>query len=353
MQIVAPAFDVRPIDLRAATAHEYGCLNALRNVIRGEILPQDPPWPCSEDIRRWQARPTVVEEHSWAAWENSNERILALAQAKIYRTGDNPHILWFDIQVLPEFRRRGMARSMLRLIVDRARREQRPLLMNECNDRVPAAAAFLTRLGASQGLEEPVNELQLRGLDHSLLERWLERESDLSVEFELGLWDQPYPDERLQDISDLLQEVANDQPRDSLQMEDTNFTPDLIRQWDAEQRAGGDQRWTLYLTGRLDGALVAVSEVYWNPNRPHILWQGFTGVMPANRGRGLGRWLKARMLMKVLQERPQVQVIRAGNATSNAPMLKINRTLGFKQLVSWSIWQVELESVERYLVSAT
>jgi GNAT superfamily N-acetyltransferase len=348
----APTFEVRPIDLRAASPQEYERLNALRNVIRREILPQDPPWPCSEDIHRWQARPRVIEEHSWVAWENSSERALALAQAKIFRTGDNPHILWFDIQVLPEHRRRGLARTMLRLIVEQARREQRHLLMNECNDRVPAAAAFLTRLGGSPGLEEPVNELQLRGLDHSLIERWLERESDLSAEFELGLWDQTYPDERLQDIAELLQEVANDQPRDSLQMEDTNFTPDLIRQWDDEQRAGGDQRWTLYLTRRLDAALVAVSEVYWNPNRPHILGQGFTGVMPAERGRGLGRWLKARMLLKVLQERPQVQVIRAGNATSNAPMLKINRLLGFKQLVAWSVWQVELESVERYLASA-
>lgn len=349
--MASPTFDVRPIDLRSATAQEYECLNALRNVMRREILPQDPPWPCSEDIHRWQARPAVIEEHSWAAWDKSGERLLALAQAKIYRTGDNPHILWFDIQVLPEFRRRGMARTMLRLIVDRARREKRHLLMNECNDRVPAAAAFLTRLGASQGLEEPVNELQLHQLDRGLIERWLEREADLSAEFEMGLWDRPYPAERLQDMAGLLQEVANDQPRDNLQMEDTNFSPDLIRQWDDEQRAGGDQRWTLYLARRVDGALAAVSEVYWNPNRPHILWQGFTGVMPGDRGRGLGRWLKARMLMKVLHERPQVQVVRAGNATSNAPMLKINRTLGFKQLVSWSVWQVELESVERYLSS--
>jgi RimJ/RimL family protein N-acetyltransferase len=245
-----------------------------------------------------------------------------------------------------------MARTMLPHITDLARREQRHLLMNECNDRVPAAAAFLARLGGSPGLEEPVNELRLHDLDHSLIARWLAVEAALSAEFELGLWDQPYPEERLQDIVGLLQEVANDQPRDSLQMEDTNFTPDLIRQWDDEQRAGGDQRWTLYLTRRLDKALVAVSEVYWNPNRPHILWQGFTGVMPADRGRGLGRWLKARMLMKVLHERPQVQLIRAGNATSNVPMLKINRTLGFKQVVAWSTWQVELESVERYLASA-
>ena len=29
-------------------------------------------------------------------------------------------------------------------------------------------------------------------------------------------------------------------------------------------------------------------------------------------------------------------------------MNKINRALGFKQLVAWSIWQVHLDSVEQY-----
>jgi hypothetical protein len=57
------------------------------------------------------------------------------------------------------------------------------------------------------------------------------------------------------------------------------------------------------------------------------------------------------MLTKVLRERPQVQFIRAGNASSNAPMLKINRALGFRQYVTWATWQVELDSVEKYLSS--
>ena len=62
-------FDLRPIDLRSASPQEYERLNALRNVIRREILPQDPPWPCSEDIQRWQAAPRLIEEHHWVAWD--------------------------------------------------------------------------------------------------------------------------------------------------------------------------------------------------------------------------------------------------------------------------------------------
>ena len=44
-----------------------------------------------------------------------------------------------------------------------------------------------------------------------------------------------------------------------------------------------------------------------------------------------------------------MQVIRAGNANSNAAMLKINRALGFQRRLAWGTWQVELEQVDHYL----
>ena len=83
--------------------------------------------------------------------------------------------------------------------------------------------------------------------------------------------------------------------------------------------------------------------------RPEILGQGMTAVYPEYRNRGLGRLLKAAMLEKVLRERPQVKLIRTGNADSNAPMLKINTELGFKRYMSQVIWQVETEKVIQYL----
>lgn len=343
--------EIRPFNLRAASSGEYAALNAFKNILRREILPDDPPWPLTEDVHRWQTMPTMVEVAAWAAWDDSGQQVLAFGQADIFHTGDNPQLVEVRLEVLPDFRRQGLGTRLLRLVADHTRKHARNLLLMECNDRAPAGAEFLARLGARKGLDEPVNQLDLAHLDRDLVKRWLAGEDDFAAEFSLGLWDCPYPDERLQDLADLMQVVGNDQPRDTLEMEDNNYSPDLVRQFDDSQRAGGDQRWSMYLISRKDNRLAGISEVFWNPNRPAILWQGFTGVMPEYRNRGLGRWLKAAMLTKVLRERPQVQVIRAGNASSNAPMLKINRALGFKQLVAWSLWQVHLDSVEQYLAA--
>jgi GNAT superfamily N-acetyltransferase len=100
---------------------------------------------------------------------------------------------------------------------------------------------------------------------------------------------------------------------------------------------------------RATGKFAGYTETVWNPNRPEVLRQDMTGVFPQYRNKGLGRWLKAAMLDKVLKERPQVKYVRTGNADSNAAMLKINTALGFKPYMADTLWQVELQKVLDYL----
>jgi len=132
-------------------------------------------------------------------------------------------------------------------------------------------------------------------------------------------------------------------------MEDMKVTPDTLRQMEQNLFAAGNRRWTVYLTDRVYGKAAGLTEVFWNPNRAMILNQGFTGVYPTYRGKGLGRWLKAEMLKRLLAEHPEVEFIRTGNANSNAPMLKINTEMGFKPYSVNTIWQVATEQVEKYL----
>ena len=345
------SYEICPFQLRSSTEADYACLNEFKNILRQEVLPDDPPIACREDVERWHTIPDYVEEAVWAAWESARRRIIAVGQCAIYHTGDNEHMMDFRIEVLPEFRRQGLGRQMLRLITGQSLRHGRRLMITETSDRVPAGAEFLSGMGARKGLEQRTNQLRLVELDRGLLQRWLERSNHLSGEYRLGWFEGPYPEARIQELADLMQVVANDQPRDTLDMEDMNFTPDILRQFVNQMLAGGQQRWVFYVTDRESDRILGLTEVLWNPDRPTILLQGFTAVLPEYRGKGLGRWLKAAMLNKVLCERPQVEVIRTGNANSNAPMLKINGDLGFKPYISWCVWQLEREAVEAYLAT--
>jgi GNAT superfamily N-acetyltransferase len=141
----------------------------------------------------------------------------------------------------------------------------------------------------------------------------------------------------------------NTAPRDNLDLEDVHWTEAQLREIETTLAHHQTERWTMYVRHRRTGTIVGYTEVFWNARQPETLQQGDTGVLPAHRHHGLGRWLKAAMLEKVLRERPRVQRIRAGNANSNAAMLSINRELGFKPYKSWTTWQVALEEILAYL----
>lgn len=340
---------IEPINLRAASDHDYACLNAFHNLLRQEELPDDPPISLDEEVQGWCTMPDFVEDMAWGIWSPEHDRLIAFAETFLYHTGDNEHLADFNVQVRPECRRHGLARALLPLVVAFARDHQRRLLMTWSTGRVPASSAFLIRLGAHPGQVSRTNQLSLADLDHSLIARWLADGDRLSADFELGLYAGPYPEARLAEMAALFQELTKDQPRDDLELEDMNFTPDIMRQMERNMAARGAARWTLYVLHRASDRLVGLTEVFWHPDRPAILEQAFTAVRPPYRNLGLGRWLKAAMLTKILSERPEVRVVRSNNANSNAPMLKINDELGFKPYIDWVTWQVETDAVARYL----
>jgi mycothiol synthase len=339
---------IQPFDHANATREAYRALNTFNNRIQVEILPDDPPMPLEEAIQRWQNIPPFIALWRWNVWEVERGEIIASSTLDLERGETNQHLAEMHLAVLPHWRQQGVARRLLPLLITQAQAEKRRLLLAETVDRVPAGAAFMARLGARRGIEAHTNQLVLAELDFNLLHQWQTEATAHIDTFTLGLWIGAYPEEYLAAITQL-HEVMNSEPRDQLEMEDDHMTPTELRQLERSMIARGTERWTFYLLEQATGQFAGFTEVFWNANRPALLNQGATGVFPAYRNRGLGRWLKAAMLEKVLRERPQVRFIRTGNADSNAPMLKLNHALGFKPFIAETVWQVETDAVAAYL----
>jgi GNAT superfamily N-acetyltransferase len=298
-------------------------------------------------IQRLKNFPPYMEYRVWAAWEVEEPAIVAYGEIWLPLT-DNLHVAHFDIHVLPEYRRQGLARQLLARIWDEARRKNRRLMMTDTADRVPAGEAFMTRLGAERGLKAHTNQLVIADLNHELLPRWQEQARERASGFEIGLWEGPYPEEELDAVVALC-DLLSQQPFGDLDIEEFHFDAELVRQDEKSMFARGYERWTLYVRERSTGEFAGYTEVLWNPNRPEIISQGMTGVFPEYRNRGLGRWLKAAMLEKILAERPQAKYVRTDNADINAPMLKINTELGFKPYIAETVWQIETAQIAEYL----
>lgn len=64
--------------------------------------------------------------------------------------------------------------------------------------------------------------------------------------------------------------------------------------------------------------------------------------MPAHRGHGLGRWLKAVNIQALHGANERTGVVRTSNADSNAAMLAINHEMGFRPLIADMIWQATI-----------
>jgi len=343
-----PQPEIQPFNLTGASDREYQALTDFGNLMRAETRPDDPQIPMDERKMQLHNIPPFVSIWVWVIWSSDGTEIIATASMDVLNMEENRHLAQFNIGVHPDHRRKGISKQLLAPVAETARAESRRLMLTGTNSRVPAGAAWMERMGANPGLEMTVNQLVLADLDHTLLTDWLAKAPARASGFTLGLWDGPYPEAQLQAITEL-NEVMNTAPRGDLEVDDFHFTPEHFRQMEQSMAATGEKRWTVYATEQATGKFAGFTEITWHPSRPQIISQGSTGVFPDYRSKGLGRWLKAAMLQKIVSELPNAKFVRTGNADSNAAMLSINHALGFKPYYAECYWQIDTDKVLGYL----
>jgi GNAT superfamily N-acetyltransferase len=258
----------------------------------------------------------------------------------------NRHLLYASCFVLPEARRGRVAAGWLQTVAD---------VMDRIGATVATMAtheepghAFLRWLGAHSRYTERESRLDLRGLDWALVERWAREGQQRSPHSRLEAYPHRLPKERLDEVTASTTRLLNTMPFEELDHGDIVDTPEMYHEWSARMDASGTEHHTL-LVREPDRSVSALTDVLKHPHEDGYVRQMFTGVDPAARGRGLGKWIKAAMLLQVRETHPETVYVTTENAGSNAAMLAINNRLGFRLVREATSYQIGLDELRRRL----
>ncbi len=342
MTTAGRTYTITEHDAARDSDEEIAALIALGNEMQAQIFPEDPPTPIAQGIAVRRAEPKTHRRWSFRATDDQGRLVAEAGSSVDPDHDDNPDTLWVHINVAADHRRRGIGSRLLSELVALAARERRPRILGMTNDRLAGGAAFAREVGAQARQRWHVNHLPLGEVERPMLERWVSEAPERAPDYELIGWDGPVPEEYIGNWVDLVP-VMNTAPLDDLQVNDFTMTEARVREGERVREAAGGDRWTLIARHR-DGTWAGLHDVAYNPSTPKVVWVGMTGVRPEHRGRALGKWLKAAMTLRVLDERPQVGEIRTGNADSNAAMLGINTAMGYRPLIAQTTWELSVDA---------
>jgi GNAT superfamily N-acetyltransferase len=230
-----------------------------------------------------------------------------------------------EIAVHPAERRKGVGGALLDAAVTSARGDGRVALVSRATAGSPGDG-FLSARGFRRVLALTFARLPLPEVDLPAVTEIAERPHQ---GYELTHWDGAVPPGLAQSFADSRRAM------DDMPMEDSAHGIDV---WDVERVVAvaevvlkrGEALHTVAVVDRSNGSLVGFSELVVPGDGTGDAQHYGTAVLPEHRGHGLGLWMNAESIRLVRPRYPELAGLLTDTADSNAPMIAINDTLGYR-----------------------
>jgi mycothiol synthase len=328
------------VDPKTAPQEFWSRYHAYRRLRHAETRPDDPVQPdhlVELDMKRED--PFEIKYRYEIA---SDGLMLGWFTATTTKPGNpeyesNKHILWADGSVHPDYRRRGLGRTWITVAMELMDRHGCTTLSMGTEEE--SGHAFLRSMGAEGKFSGAENRLRVSEVDWAMMRRWADDGPKVSTTTSLEVYDGSLPEEMWEEYCPQLTAMLNTMPWEEMDHGDIIITPAQLAEWYERMRMQGMVEYTM-LTREPDGIISGITDMSYAPYKPNMINQGFTGVRTDARGRGLGKWLKAAMLLHVFEIYPNLEWVVTDNAGSNAPMLAINTRMGFKQYRAGTEYQI-------------
>ena len=327
---------MRIIDARSLDDTEFAAALELQQAVDRQRDPDLPATPAAELRGIFDDDATDYCRHQRVVAFAEGGAAVAIGHVELESDVDNLNLAGVEITPSDDDTRAAILAELLR----RARADGRTSVI-AWGDHTPGAHDFWTGLGAELRYTEQESRLDMAAVDPQLMAQWIGAGPN---DLQLVHWSRHCPEDWI-DALVATANAMNDAPTDDLDMADTVVDAAMVRaEIEARNARGLEFQGVLAVTA--GGEAAGTTEVFVNRHRPAASWQWSTVVLPAHRGRRIGRWLKATMWQRLRTEEPEVTGLHTGNAASNAHMLAINNEMGFKPTHLMGCWQTDLDTLE-------
>jgi GNAT superfamily N-acetyltransferase len=252
----------------------------------------------------------------------------------------------FFLVVHPDHTGRGIGRSLLAHIEQRAKESGRSKLVGETHVSIEKADSARAVMFAEKGGFEPGLRSARRvfrfPIDGGAFDAIEASCAPHAAGYRLETWTGACPAEFRSGRCALAESIATDAPQGDLDKDPEVWDDDRLATFESMVR---DMDRVSYCAGAVlesTGELVAFNEVTVGRSAPADSWQFDTIVLPEHRGHRLGTLVKIVNLRVIAAASPATARIFTWNAIENGPMIGINEALGFELASIGTVWQKSL-----------
>lgn len=320
-------------------------INLVRTV-RSHDMPELPP-PFGPRLRLRLVTPNPIVNFY---------RTVAVHDGKVvghvelsHELENNTHLMWVDIEVLPEYRGQGIGTQLLEHAEKQAHEAGvRTLFAEVAYDFVPApdrgspGKAFAENHGFTVGQATFHGIKDMRFNDSDEFTRVASNAAELSNDYETIPWEGHVPEELINGYCYLKGRMVTDSPSGELDIEKEEYTPELIRADENGMADRGIIKLGTVARHKSTGALAGLTEILVMLGDEYDSHIRDTIVDPDHRGHRIGSQIKIVNEQQLLQRRPAMHFIHTWNADTNGPMLAVNEALGYRTYCTDTDYQKKL-----------
>ena len=331
-----PFVRVDPDDL-AQVATVAAIQEAARQVDDPEEFPPIPEMLAAYIRYGWDLDP---EEHFLYIPEGATEPVGVLVVD--LPTRDNLHLVWAQIFIHPDHRRRGHGSVIMNEALRITREAGRNTIWVAAGEDDQGAQCFVERFGFRYASHDARRRQVLADVDDTEVRRLLASAEAAAADYYLQRLRPPTSDELLSELVEVTAAI-NDAPMGELTYEDEKF--DLQRVQDLETALLGRAEcgYRVIARHRETGEVGGHTMVITDPLRSHVGMQADTAVARHHRGHRLGLLLKIDMMRWLAEVEPQLKVIETWNNADNRFMINVNEALGYRLSRIFNVYELRLE----------